>query len=163
DGSDYQYDVTFGWNAGVHSPKSTRWLDGTLAPALRSALHAMGHIPGPLIPEDPVNGLTMATVPPRFSTGYGDLRHIPTVLVESRTSPSAISGSTRTEYLGRPVTRPLAVYRQTEVSLSIPRTKAYWIPAAWSSIADRLKMHGISVDRISEARDVAVDMYRLDN
>jgi hypothetical protein len=232
DGSDYQYDVTFGWNAGVHSPRSMRWLDGTLAPALRSALHAMGHIPGPLIPEDPVNGLTMATVSPRFSTGYGDLRHIPTILVEthslkpyeqrvlgtlallqstlqtlglegvalkraamydtesrpdpvpiewrvppasaniemmdylgveSRTSPSAISGSTRTEYLGQPVTRPLAVYRQNEVSLSIPRTKAYWIPPAWSSIADRLRMHGVSVDRISEARDVAVDMYRLDN
>jgi hypothetical protein len=49
------------------------------------------------------------------------------------------------------------------VSLSIPRTKAYWIPPAWSSIADRLKMHGVSVDRISEARDIAVDMYRLDN
>jgi hypothetical protein len=232
DGSDYQYDVTFGWNAGVHSPRSARWLDGTLAPALRSALHAMGHIPGPLIPEDPVNGLTMVTLPPRFSNAYGDLRHIPSMLVEthslkpyeqrvlgtlvllqstlqtlglegvalkraamydtesrpdpvpiewrvppasaniemmdylgveSRTSPSTISGSTRTEYLGRPTTKPLAVYRQNEVSLSIPRTKAYWIPAAWSSIADRLKMHGVSVDRISEARDVAVDMYRLDN
>jgi hypothetical protein len=232
DGSDYQYDVTFGWNAGVHSPRSTRWLEGTLAPAVRGGLRAMGHIPGPLIPEDPVNGLTMETVPPRFSTGYGDLRHIPSMLVEthslkpyeqrvlgtlillqstlqtlglegvalkraamydtesrpdpvpidwrvppasaniemmdylgveSRTSPSTISGSTRTEYLGRPTTRPLAVYRQNEVSLSIPRTKAYWIPPAWSSIADRLKMHGVSVDRISEARDVAVDMYRLDN
>src|SRR5438067_2307529 len=83
DGSDYQYDVTFGWNAGVHSPRSTRWLDGTLAPAVRSALHAMGHIPGPLISEEPVNGLTMGTVSPRFSTGYGDVRHTPTVLVET--------------------------------------------------------------------------------
>ncbi|MDQ6799551.1 MAG: M14 family metallopeptidase [Acidobacteriota bacterium] len=232
DGSDYQYDVTFGWNAGVHSPKSAQWLDGTLAPALRRALQEMGHIPGPLIPEDPVNGLTMATVPPRFSTGYGDLRHIPSMLVEthslkpyeqrvlgtlvllqstlqtlglegvalkraamydtesrpnpvpiewrvpsasptvemmdylgveSRSSPSAISGATRTEYLGRPTTRHLAVYRQNEVSLSIPRAKAYWIPAAWSSIADLLKMHGIALDRISDARDVEVDMYRLDN
>ena len=232
DGSDYQYDVTFGWNAGAHSPQSTRWLNGTLEPSLRSALNAMGHIPGPLIPEDPVNGLTMVTLPPRFSNGYGDLRHIPSILVEthslkpyeqrvlgtlvllqsalqtlglegvalkraemydresrpdpvpvdwrvpkdsptvemmdflgveSRTSPSAISGSTRIEYLGKPATRRLAVYRQNEVSLSIPRAKAYWIPAAWSSIADRLKMHGIAVDRISEARDVAVEMYRLDN
>src|SRR5207248_9971511 len=155
----------------VHSPQGTRVLDTTLAPEWRSALHAMGHSPGPLIPDDPVNGLKMATVPPRFSTGYGDVRHIPSVLVEthslkpyeqrvlgtlvlmqstlqtlglegvalkraamydtesrpdpvpidwrvppaspnvemmdylaveSRTSPSAISGSTRTEYLGRP-------------------------------------------------------------
>src|SRR5260370_16407330 len=81
--SDYQYDVTFGWNAGPHSPQSTRWLNGTLEPSLRSALNAMGHIPGPLIPEDPVNRLTMVTLPPRFSNGYGDLRLIPSSLVET--------------------------------------------------------------------------------
>ena len=43
----------------------------------------MGHIPGPLIPEDPSKGLTVANLPPRFATGYGDLRHIPSVLVET--------------------------------------------------------------------------------
>ena len=232
DGADYQYDITFGWNAGVHSPQSARWLDVTLAPAVRGALRSMGHIPGPLISEDPANGLTVVTLPPRFSTGYGDLRHIPSILVEthslkpyeqrvlatlvliqsafqtlgvegvglkraamvdtesrpnpvplewripsasavvemldflaieSHTLPSTISGAPRVEYTGKPVTKHLAVYRQNEVSVSVPRARAYWIPAAWNEIADRLKIHGISVDRISEARDVNVDMYRLDD
>jgi len=232
DGADYQYDITFGWNAGVHSPQSARWLDVTLAPALRGALRDMGHIPGPLIPEDPVHGLTAVTLPPRFSNAYGDLRHIPSILVEthslkpyqqrvlatlvliqstfqilgtegvalkraamvdtesrpnrvplewrvppasatvemmdflgieSHTLPSTISGTTRIEYTGKPITRPLAVYRQNEVSLSVPRAKAYWIPSAWNDIVDRLKVHGIAVDRISDARDVDVDMYRLED
>ena len=46
DGSDYQYDITFGWNAASRSPQSARWLDSTLRPALHNELHAMGHIPG---------------------------------------------------------------------------------------------------------------------
>jgi hypothetical protein len=83
------------------------------------------------------------------------------LLVESRTTPSSISGTTRTEYLGKPVTIRRTVFRESEVALSVPRARAYWIPPAWSDIVDRLKMHGIAVERISAAREVQVDMYRL--
>jgi hypothetical protein len=232
DGSDFQYDITFGWNDSTgYSPRATRWLRSTLEPELHRTLIAMGHIPGPLIPDDPSKGLTVANLPPRFSTGYGDLRHIPSVLVEthslkpyeqrvlatlvlmqsalqtlgqegvslkraamsdsetrldpvplawrvpkpgaaapemidlqlieSRTTPSSISGTTRTEYFGKPVTLRRAVFRESEVALSVPRAKAYWIPPAWSDITDRLKMHGIAVERTSDAREVQVDLYRL--
>jgi hypothetical protein len=83
------------------------------------------------------------------------------LLVESHTLPSQISGTTRIEYTGKPVTVRRAVYHETAVAASVPRAKAYWIPPAWSDIAERLKMHGIEVDRISDPRDVDVDMYRL--
>ena len=83
------------------------------------------------------------------------------LLIESRTTPSSISGTTRTEYLGNPITLRRAVFRESEVALSVPRAKAYWIPPAWSDIVDRLKMHGIAVERTSDAREVQVDMYRL--
>ena len=84
DGADYQYDVTFGWNEATgYSPHAVRWLRSTLVPQLNSALRSMGHIPGPLIPDDLSQGLTVANLPPRFSNGYGDVRHIPTVLVET--------------------------------------------------------------------------------
>src|SRR5581483_10844606 len=81
--------------------------------------------------------------------------------VESQKVPSTISGTTRVEYLGKPMTRRITVERQTEVATSVPRAKAYWIPAAWAKIAERLMMHGISVERISDAREVDVDVYRL--
>jgi hypothetical protein len=83
------------------------------------------------------------------------------LLIESRTTPSSISGTTRTEYLGKPVTVRRAVFRESQVVLAVPRAKAYWIPAAWSDIVDRLKMHGIAVERISDTREIQVDMYRL--
>src|SRR3954470_9571677 len=87
DGADYQYDVTFGWNHSGYSPNITRWLDQSLQPALFNALNGMGHIPGPLIfpveDNDLSKGLLMSNGQARFSTGYGDVRHMATVLVEN--------------------------------------------------------------------------------
>jgi hypothetical protein len=50
DGTDYQYDVTYGFN-GPHawSPAIARWLEGTLTPAIERDLKAMGHLPGPFV------------------------------------------------------------------------------------------------------------------
>lgn len=91
DGIDYQYDITYGFN-GEHttfawSPKIAAWLAETLRPRVDRALTAAGHIPGPLIfaqnNRDLTAGLGMGTSAPRFSHGYGDLRGIPTILVEN--------------------------------------------------------------------------------
>ena len=89
DGADYQYDITFGYN-GRHgySPAIAGWLDAFLRPAIYRDLQAMGHIPGPLIGSpadgrDFKSGLVDWTAPPRFSNGYGDARHLATVLVEN--------------------------------------------------------------------------------
>ena len=233
DGMDYQYDITFGWNHSGYSPNVTRWLDQTLGPAVNGALTSMGHIPGPLIfpiaGDDVPKGIAEGNGQPRFSTGYGDARHLATVLVENhslkpydqrvlgmlvllertldvlsmsgrelqraagddthlrldpiplgwrapqgvapdlidflgieaRTSPSPISGEIKTEWLGRPTTFKVPVYRQTEVTDSVKRPKAYWVPAAWREVIERLRMHGIQMDRLLEARDVEVDLYRL--
>ncbi|HEX6738312.1 MAG TPA: M14 family metallopeptidase, partial [Vicinamibacteria bacterium] len=88
DGADYQYDITFGWN-GRHSwsPAQAGWLDTALKPALDAGLRAAGHIPGALVfPADDADfgkGLIEWTASPRLSTGYGDARHLATVLVEN--------------------------------------------------------------------------------
>ncbi len=233
DGADYQYDITFGWNEHGYSPSIVRWLNSNLRPGLMVDLRQRGHIPGPLIfpavDEDIAKGIVVGQAPPRFSTGYGDVRHIAAVLVEnhslkpyeqrvlgtvvlleaaletlgragpelreatmadsrlrldpvplkwrapsiptaetmpflavqSRTTQSPISGATRTEWLGVPVPMRVPVIRQSEIAASVPRAKAYWIPAAWSDIAARLRLHGIQMERIASARQVNVEMYRL--
>lgn len=91
DGIDYQYDITYGfhgWNGGfAWSPKIGAWLDQTWRPAMDAALKAAGHIPGPLIfavnNRDLTQGISAGPGNPRFSNAYGDLRHIPSVLVEN--------------------------------------------------------------------------------
>ncbi|MDQ6626735.1 MAG: M14 family metallopeptidase [Verrucomicrobiota bacterium] len=237
DGADYQYDVTWGSNgAGGHSPAITGWLEKTLAPALTSDLTAMGHIPGSTNVANRVDEFDLAkgirgwNADPRFSTGYGDVRHLPTVLVEnhslkpydqrvlgmrvllesalrtvakngselraaiaadraarppliplawevdpaaaiekidfkgieSRVTPSAISGGLRIEYTGKPITVSIPYLHASHVSSSVTRPKAYWIPSAWSDVIGRLRLHGIQMETLDAARDVKLTMYRLE-
>ncbi len=88
DGIDYQYDVTWGNNGtNGYSPRSAQWLDRTLTPALERDLRAAGHIPGRLVfavdSRDVGKGIAGWTSSARFSHGYGDLRHVPAILVEN--------------------------------------------------------------------------------
>ncbi len=88
DGIDYQYDITFGFT-GPHasSPAISGWLTENLVPAFTADLEAENHIPGPLVfaanGRDHAGGTLEWTAPPRFSHGYGDAAHVPTVLVET--------------------------------------------------------------------------------
>ncbi len=234
DGADYQYDVTYGYN-GAHawSPDIAAWLDNHYRPAVDAALTSNGHIPGPLIFS--ANGRDMSggnfdwTASPRFSSGYGDLRHLPTVLLEnhslkpyrqrvlgtyvfleaslnavasgyqelraatvadrdrrreevplgwsvpsdsppgrmklngigSRSRLSAVSGSLVTEWTGETVVQEIPVLSMTKPTPIAARPRAYFVPVEWSLITDRLELHGIEVERISEARDEEVTVYRL--
>jgi hypothetical protein len=85
DGADYQYDVTFGWNGSAgHSPAIAAWLDTKYRGPVDAHLRAQGHIPGPLIfTDDPLAGVSLGQSDPRLSHGYGDARHIPSILVEN--------------------------------------------------------------------------------
>ncbi|HEX6199258.1 MAG TPA: M14 family metallopeptidase, partial [Thermoanaerobaculia bacterium] len=89
DGADYQYDITFGWNRppAAWSPALGGWLDRVYRPAVSEALRGMGHIPGNLVftvdDHDWTRGVARFTAEPRYSTGYGDARHLATVLVEN--------------------------------------------------------------------------------
>lgn len=89
DGEDYQYDVTYGFNEpfAAISVNSASWLAKVYRPAVNAALEQAGHIPGPLVfgvdNKDFSKGLSGWTASPRFSNGYGDVRHLPTVLVEN--------------------------------------------------------------------------------
>jgi murein tripeptide amidase MpaA len=91
DGIDYQYDITFGFEGYdgrfARSRAIGAWLDSRFRPAAEKALTAAGHIPGQLVfavdDRAPRQGLGIGPSPLRFSTGYGDAAHVPTVLVEN--------------------------------------------------------------------------------
>jgi hypothetical protein len=89
DGADYQYDITYGFNhaSAAISVNSASWLTKLYRPQIDQALQQAGHIPGPLVfgidSKDFAKGLSGWTASPRYSNGYGDARHLPTVLVEN--------------------------------------------------------------------------------
>ncbi len=88
DGLDYQYDITYGFQDAryAHSPAANGWLEQVYRAKVNAALKAEGHVPGPLVlaidDRDPAKGLMLPQFPANFSHSYGDLRHLPAVLVE---------------------------------------------------------------------------------
>ena len=236
DGSDHQYDVTFGHNAGSGwSPAIESWLERVLTPAVSRDLTAMGHIPGPLWvagPVDPADlqkGFVQWITGARLSTGYGDVRHLPTLLlenhslkpypqrvlgayvfldatlrvlgeqaqslraaiaqdrerraeelpfefgpppadaprsrvsylgIETRVEESPVSGGKRVAYTGRPTRLEVPLVRFRALSKAT-RPTAYWVPAAWTDVIERLAAHGIRMERIEAPREVDVEMSRL--
>jgi hypothetical protein len=88
DGADYQYDITYGFQGDhAYSPNISRWLARKLRTDSDRKLSKLGHIPGDLVflkdEKDPLQGNQLYTFGSRFSHGYGDARHLPTVLVEN--------------------------------------------------------------------------------
>jgi hypothetical protein len=86
DGADYQYDITYGFSES-YSSESGKWLREKLTPAVNEQLKTYGHIPGPLMfaanNRDFKDGNIEYPFQPRFSNTYGDLRHLPAILVEN--------------------------------------------------------------------------------
>lgn len=88
DGEDYQYDITYGFNLNyADSPNIGRWLERQFKPAINSALADNGHKGGPLTfgvdSMEFSKGIVGWSPSPRFSNGYGDVRQLPTVLLEN--------------------------------------------------------------------------------
>jgi len=233
DGIDYQYDITWGYN-GAHawSPAIAGWLDDALTPRVSEALEAEAHVPGPLIfaidRADPDRGVFGWTAGPRFSNGYGDARHLATILVENHSlkpypqrvlgtytflrsalhafadgyraleaateedrarrledvplswrAPdgepaevdflgvefevrrSSITGGLVTDWLGRPRETTVPRVVPTEPDLSVKRAKAYWVPATWGEVIDRLEGHGVEVERTDRWIERELEFYRL--
>ena len=232
DGLDHQYDVTHIFN-GPHawSPAISRWLEQHWVPPTTRDLEAGGHVPGPYLSlkdeTDPAKGVVDGTGGIRFSQGYGDARHLPTVIIEthslkpyaqrvlgtyvvlestlallgseretlrkavredearrpaevtldwkdseepetitikgieSRVSESPISGGKRVEWTGRPAEMTVALQRLNAPKATARRPAAYWVPAAAADVIERLALHGISMERLSQARDVDVEMDRF--
>lgn len=93
DGTDYQYDITYGWNpVESYSPGISYWMNQVLRKSIDISLSNEGHVPGPLIfqrdHEHPEQGISDFIFPPRFSNSYGDAIHLPTILVENHSLKS---------------------------------------------------------------------------
>jgi hypothetical protein len=81
--------------------------------------------------------------------------------IASRQVPSAVSGATRTEWLGKAEVLHVPLIDYDEPVQRVRRPRAYWIPAAWSDVAERLAWHGIRTEPQSERRTLPVEMLRI--
>jgi hypothetical protein len=88
DGADYQYDITYDFGREKsYSPMITKWFSDTFKSAIDTDLKINGHIPGSYLNTanemDFSKGNISSKGSPRFSNEYGELRHLPSILIEN--------------------------------------------------------------------------------
>ena len=81
--------------------------------------------------------------------------------VEQQLDSSVVSGGQRVRWTGVPVTVDVPVYRTTRLIGSVVPPRAYWIPAAWSDVIERLDAHGLEMEILTQPRELEVEMYRF--
>ncbi|WP_350635119.1 M14 family metallopeptidase [Pseudoalteromonas sp. GW168-MNA-CIBAN-0100] len=222
DGADYQYDVTYGYNPvfSSESPAVSDALNQFFKPLIDDTLAKQGHMPGPLVfvmdKRDFKKGLAGWVATPRFSNGWGDLKSLPTILVENHSlkpykqrvlgtyvfldgaitalskhshelanavkkeqefvpkqlivkrgyskqadtiaqfkgieyssSMNALSGQNEVKYLGKAHTyTDLPIYWQKDVQHTVEVPKAFFIPPVYRNIIKKLKLHGVSINKL---------------
>ena len=231
DGADYQYDVTYGYNPvfASESPSVSDALDQYFKPVIDEKLQAQGHLPGPLVfvmdKREFKKGLAGWVATPRYSNGWGDLRSLPTILVENHSlkpykqrvlgtyvfldgaisalaqhrqqltnavkkeqafvpqqlivergyakqadtlpfegikysrSESALSGQMEVKYLGeKQHYDALPIYWQKDVKKVLTVPEAFYIPAAYPQIVEKLKLHGIAVQTVTAADTLPMNL-----
>lgn len=172
DGADYQYDITFGgFGKQGYSPAISNWLLNEYKVSADKELSASGHIPGQLIfavnDVDFSQGTTLTIGEPRFSEGYGNLRHLPAILVENH-SLKPFKQRVLGTYVLLESTLQILAYKGISLQQSIAKDKtlrADKIPLSWkipqmkdskssdaSAVApDSLEFLGIESKRIKSA------------
>jgi murein tripeptide amidase MpaA len=85
----------------------------------------------------------------------------PVKAVRSELYESEITGGEVVRWTGEPVDREAVFVHQSVPSVTVDRPAAYYIPAGWSHIADKLRLHGILLETLTEPTRVDVEMYRL--
>lgn len=75
---------------------------------------------------------------------------------------SEVSGGLWTQYDGsKPMLMKVPVQREVMVKASAPAPAAYLIPAQWTSVIERLHLHGIDMVRLSKAVQVRAERYKF--
>jgi len=84
------------------------------------------------------------------------------ILYETYDSPA--SGRTEIRWLGRPDPEPWPMpFYGSRPGLMLDRPVAYWVPAHRPDLIERLRIHGVQMETLTEARTVPVQMLRLDD
>ena len=73
---------------------------------------------------------------------------------------SEAAGAEIVEWLGEPVTKTLPRVDADLPLKTVHMPAAWWVPAAWPEVIERLELHGIQVERVDKPVEIEVELYR---
>lgn len=81
--------------------------------------------------------------------------------IASKLLKSSVTNADYVQWTGVPLTMKVANFKGTQGLDFVDVPAGYYIPVACTNIIERLKLHGIKMEILNEARSVKVDMYRI--
>jgi murein tripeptide amidase MpaA len=81
--------------------------------------------------------------------------------VEYRRELSDVSGAMRIIYGNRPIEMLIRRPTGMEADVEITKPAAYLVPAVWTEVIDRLRSHGLALQRLARSSAIPVEGYRL--
>ena len=102
-----------------------------------------------------------AVVPLRFELTYGDSVMMDFNAFELDAVKSEVSGGTWHRYGKTPVPLRIPLFTTQTVTASVKLPAQYWIPPQWTSVVERLQLHGVEFTRLDSPVTRAVSSYRL--
>ena len=74
---------------------------------------------------------------------------------------SPASGTKEVRWTGQPAKYPNLPVRRDRAAAILQRPKAYWVPVSKPDVIERLRLHGIRMQTLTEPRTLTLQMYRL--
>jgi hypothetical protein len=83
--------------------------------------------------------------------------------VASSKVTSEITGAEYVKWEGHPITQVVQSLLMDVPELSVSVPKAYWIPAEWGNLIEKMKQHGIELETLTEAKELKLEFSTVEN
>ena len=101
--------------------------------------------------------------PLQFETSLSDSTFVEFKGVEYEEIQSDLTGGTWYKYSSIPATFQAPMFSRAVPTETVTLPEAYIIPVEWNEVIERLKLHGIRMERLETDRVIAVTSYKLKN
>jgi murein tripeptide amidase MpaA len=89
------------------------------------------------------------------------VKNVPFKGISSQRYQGMVSGAEVVRWTGQPVDMTIPEIFITKPTVLVEPPAAYIVPQAWSDVVERIAMHGIEVEQISEPLSARAEVYRL--
>jgi hypothetical protein len=101
------------------------------------------------------------SIPANWGGGDGAKRLVDFLGVTYETYASPASGRQEVRWTGQPKTYRDVPFIDDKPGAVLSRPKAYWVPVTKPEVIERLRLHGVQFETITEPRTLSLEMARL--
>ncbi|MFT4855942.1 MAG: hypothetical protein ACI9UV_001182 [Algoriphagus sp.] len=131
---------------------------------LEQAINSLGdHFEALQVAVESDSGQPKESIPVKFKFRETVADSMQFLGVASSKVTSEITGAEYVKWEGQAITQVVSSLLMDVPELSVSVPKAYWVPAEWSNLIEKMKQHGIELETLTEAKELKLEFSVVDN